>query len=147
MTPVRIRVAPFKKKIIIFKVKQMAVEKHTKAVKRFGARYGIKVRDRLSKIEAIIRKKHRCPYCHYNTIKRVSNGIFECKKCLAKFTGKAYMPMKQKIIKTTSQEKVMFDDELFTKKEKIKKEKETYNDLPKEINDDLDSNEEEVIKN
>ncbi|MFP4403620.1 MAG: 50S ribosomal protein L37ae [Candidatus Woesearchaeota archaeon] len=101
----------------------MAIDKkHVKGIKRFGARYGKKVRDRLSKIEAIIKTKHKCPYCHYNNVKRVSNGIFECKKCSSKFSGKAYMPMKQKISKKVSKEKIVFEDELFSKKPKMKKE-------------------------
>jgi len=57
---------------------------------RFGARYGKTVREKVAKIEAKQRKKQTCPYCQKQTAKRVSMGIFSCKKCNSKFTGKAY---------------------------------------------------------
>lgn len=60
------------------------------SVRRFGARYGRKVKIKLAKIEKIQRGKHKCPYCHAEKVKRLSAGIWNCRKCGAKFTGKAY---------------------------------------------------------
>ena len=60
------------------------------SVKRFGARYGRKLKLKFSTIEAEQRKLHKCPYCSKIAVKRVAVGIWKCKKCNAKFTGKAY---------------------------------------------------------
>ncbi len=60
------------------------------SVKRFGSRYGRKLKLKFSKIETEQRKLHKCPYCSRNAVKRVSLGIWQCRKCSAKFTGKAY---------------------------------------------------------
>ena len=60
------------------------------SVKRLGTRYGRTVRFKLGKIEADQRKKHKCPYCSYVQVRRVSAGIWNCKKCGATFTNKAY---------------------------------------------------------
>jgi large subunit ribosomal protein L37Ae len=65
-------------------------EKHAKAYKRFGPRYGRTLKDRLSYIEQDQKKTYKCPYCNYSDVKRASKGIWECRKCKAKFTGKAY---------------------------------------------------------
>lgn len=58
--------------------------------KRFGARYGSKPKHKYAKIEIEQRKKHQCPYCRKLAVKRLSVGIWHCRKCNAKFTGKAY---------------------------------------------------------
>ena len=60
------------------------------SVKRLGSRYGRTVRFKLGKIEATQRKKHKCPFCNYTQVKRVSLGIWHCKKCGANFANKAY---------------------------------------------------------
>ncbi len=59
---------------------------------RFGARYGIKTRRKIDRIESRQKAKHKCPYCDELKVKRVSLGIYQCKKCEAKFTGGAYTP-------------------------------------------------------
>jgi len=69
------------------------------SVKRFGARYGRKLKLKLSKIETEQRKLHKCPYCNKIAVKRVAVGIWSCKKCNAKFTGKAYSVSKKITIK------------------------------------------------
>ena len=61
-----------------------------KSIKRFGARYGRRVRLRFGFLEREQRKLHKCPYCKAVKAKRLSVGIWECKKCKSKFTGKAY---------------------------------------------------------
>ncbi len=60
------------------------------SVKRLGTRYGRTLRFKLGKIESEQRKRHKCPYCNYVQVRRVSVGIWECNKCGAKFTNKAY---------------------------------------------------------
>ncbi len=69
------------------------------SVKRFGARYGRKLKLKFSKIEAEQRKLHKCPYCNKIAVKRVAVGIWNCRKCKAKFTGKAYSISKKIITK------------------------------------------------
>ena len=65
-------------------------EKLHGSVKRFGARYGRKPKLKFSQVETEQRKLHKCPYCNKVAVKRVSVGIWNCRKCHAKFTGKAY---------------------------------------------------------
>ncbi len=60
------------------------------SAKRFGARYGTRPKHKFAKIEKEQRKKHKCPYCNALKVKRVVIGIWHCKRCNAKFTGKAY---------------------------------------------------------
>src|SRR3989344_30971 len=71
------------------------------SVKRYGARYGRKLKLSFSKIETEQRKLHKCPYCAKVAVKRVALGIWQCRKCDVKFTGKAYS-VTRKI--TTSEE-------------------------------------------
>ena len=59
---------------------------------RFGPRYGVKIRRRVSTLEAKQRKKHNCPKCQYKSVKRVSTGIWNCRHCGHTFTGGAYLP-------------------------------------------------------
>ena len=58
--------------------------------KRFGSRYGRRPKVQLAKIEATQRAKHKCPYCNKTAVKRQSTGIWHCRQCGSKFTGKAY---------------------------------------------------------
>lgn len=60
------------------------------SAKRFGSRYGSKPKHKFAKIEKEQRKKHKCPYCNNVAVKRVAMGIWHCRKCNSKFTGKAY---------------------------------------------------------
>lgn len=60
------------------------------SAKRFGVRYGSKPKHEFAKIEKEQRKKHKCPYCSAMKVKRVSVGIWQCRRCNAKFTGRAY---------------------------------------------------------
>ncbi len=73
------------------------------SVKRFGARYGRRLREKLGKIEQEQHKLHRCPYCQFVKAKRVSVGIWECRKCESKFTNKAYTVGKLNPIKIVVQ--------------------------------------------
>lgn len=69
------------------------------SVKRFGARYGRKLKLKFSKIEGEQRKLHKCPYCNKVAVKRVAVGIWSCRKCNAKFTGNAYSVTKKIMVK------------------------------------------------
>ncbi len=74
---------------------KMAKIKGLGSIKRFGSRYGRTVKLKLAKIEKEQRKKHKCPYCNSLQVKRVAVGIWFCKKCKTKFTGKAYTLAKE----------------------------------------------------
>jgi len=39
-----------------------------------------------------LRKPHRCPQCGFPRVKRVSVGVWGCRKCGFTFTGGAYTP-------------------------------------------------------
>lgn len=58
---------------------------------RYGPRYGLKIRKAVAAIEKIQRKPARCPRCGYTKVKRISTGIYKCKKCGAVFAGGAYI--------------------------------------------------------
>ncbi len=75
--------------------------KSLKIATRFGPRYGKRNRDKYASIEKIHRSTHKCPYCHYTAVRRLSAGIWECRKCNATFTGKAYSPA---VLKKTKEE-------------------------------------------
>jgi len=64
--------------------------KKVKSSGRFGARYGKKVRTKITKFEAKQRKKQSCPFCKKTGIKRLSKGIYKCFKCGKKFTSNAF---------------------------------------------------------
>ena len=63
------------------------------AARRFGPRYGRTLKHKFNEIEKTHRAKHKCPFCHKPQVRRVAAGIWECKKCSSKFTGKAYEPI------------------------------------------------------
>ena len=60
---------------------------------KFGSRYGRRIREEYSKIAKKQREKYKCPYCGRKSVRRVAAGIWECKKCGAKFAGGAYEPI------------------------------------------------------
>jgi len=59
---------------------------------RFGARYGKKQKAKIAEVEKIEKSRHICPRCKMKYVKRVSSGIWICKKCGNKFAGLAYYP-------------------------------------------------------
>ena len=63
--------------------------KKSKSAGRFGARYGKTGRAKLVKVEIKQRKKQKCPFCG-GTAKRLSNGIWKCKKCDKKFASNTF---------------------------------------------------------
>ena len=78
----------------------MPIKKRTKAsTKRFGPRYGRRLKEKVAEIEKGHRGRHKCPYCGKKSAKRIALGIWSCKSCNAKFTGKAYSISKKIVIK------------------------------------------------
>jgi large subunit ribosomal protein L37Ae len=69
---------------------------------RFGARYGVTLRQRVAKIEANMKMLHKCPSCQTKAVRRLSTGIWTCRKCGHTYTGGAYVPATdaQKILRT-----------------------------------------------
>jgi len=89
------------------------------SVRRLGSRYGRTIRFKLGKVESEQHKKHKCPYCNYVQVKRVSSGIWKCKKCNATFTNKAYTVSKPSFIRQISEEENKKSVSLKKSKEKI----------------------------
>ena len=63
--------------------------------KRFGVRYGRRLRLKYEAVETEQKTKYQCPYCHKSAVKRMAVGIWQCPKCAAVFTGRAYNVAKQ----------------------------------------------------
>ena len=73
----------------------MVKTKKVRAAGRFQARFGRKIRTKIAKIEAVQRKKQKCIFCS-GTAKRLSKGIWHCKKCDKKFVNNTYsLPLKE----------------------------------------------------
>jgi large subunit ribosomal protein L37Ae len=70
---------------------------------RFGARYGVVVRNRVKNIEQLQNQRHECPVCHHPSVKRESSGIWVCRHCSAKFAAAAYSPVAKKTISQVSE--------------------------------------------
>ena len=70
---------------------------------RFGARYGVVVRNRVKNIEQTQKMRHECPVCHHTSVKRESSGIWSCRHCGAKFAAAAYSPVAKKAISKVSE--------------------------------------------
>jgi large subunit ribosomal protein L37Ae len=68
----------------------MVKEKILKSGNKFGTRYGRKNRDKFAKIEHSQRKLYKCPSCNAIQVKRLSLGIWSCRKCGMTFASKAY---------------------------------------------------------
>ena len=69
---------------------------HTKRVGiagRYGARYGSTLRKRVKLIEEKRRAPYRCPRCKtLRRMRRISVGIWQCRKCGYTFAGGAWIP-------------------------------------------------------
>jgi large subunit ribosomal protein L37Ae len=57
-----------------------------------GPRYGATVRKRYVRVVTEMKKNHKCPQCGLSRVKRVSVGVWKCRKCGLTFTGGAYTP-------------------------------------------------------
>ena len=58
-----------------------------------GPRYGSTVRKRYIKVMQEMKKPHKCPRCGFPRVKRVSVGVWKCRKCDFTYTGGAYTPV------------------------------------------------------
>ncbi|MCW3988334.1 MAG: 50S ribosomal protein L37ae [Candidatus Bathyarchaeota archaeon] len=70
----------------------MVRRKRVNPVGRLGVRYGRRVRLRIAAAESGLRVRHICQNCGYKAVKRVSVGIWKCRKCNLTFAGAAYSP-------------------------------------------------------
>ena len=88
----------------------MGKTKKVKSAGKFNTRYGMKARRGYAAIDAAMKAPHECPVCRRNTVKRISTGIWKCKKCSAEFIGGAYLPKtgiakdSDRVIKTVVEE-------------------------------------------
>ncbi len=64
--------------------------KKTKGSGKYGARYGAPLKQKRQVIEDKQKTKYKCPLCLKQKIKRLSSGVWYCKKCDIKFAGRAY---------------------------------------------------------
>jgi large subunit ribosomal protein L37Ae len=58
----------------------------------FGSRYGTTPRRRYAEVVSGMRVPHECPRCHVRAVKRLTVGVWNCRKCGVKFAGGAYLP-------------------------------------------------------
>ncbi|PTD93838.1 50S ribosomal protein L37ae [archaeon SCG-AAA382B04] len=70
----------------------MPEESSSDLTKRFGARYGRKIRKKVSEIEKKQKDSYECPNCKSQSLKRKASGIWICQKCGTKQAGGAYQP-------------------------------------------------------
>lgn len=106
---------------------------------KYGPRYGIRVRRRLHDVESEMREKHPCPECNTGILKRVSTGVYECKKCGTKIASSAYYPTPPKAITKKVEEeesamKEMKEKEPEKKVRKVKKVKVEEKEKEAEVN-------------
>ena len=66
-------------------------------VKRYGVRYGKRVKDKVDKIFFVRALDDKCPYCLKSGVRRIASGIWYCRHCSSKFTGGAYSVGKLRI--------------------------------------------------
>lgn len=62
------------------------------SAKRYGSRYGKRIRNEISEVEKEEKGRHECPGCGSNSLERESSGIWVCKKCGKKISGGAWKP-------------------------------------------------------
>jgi large subunit ribosomal protein L37Ae len=77
---------------------------------KFGPRYGMRLRKKWLEVDKKQRMLHECPVCRRKAVRRVSTGIWSCRKCGTKFAGGAYLPLTtiaktaDRVIKRVSEE-------------------------------------------
>ena len=74
------------------------------STRRFGARYGRRIRERIGKVESARKEKQQCPFCHKYGVKRIAAGIWSCPKCKSKFAGAAYTVSRRVLTRATEEE-------------------------------------------
>ncbi|NIP35831.1 MAG: 50S ribosomal protein L37ae [Thermoplasmata archaeon] len=59
---------------------------------RYGPRYGVRIRKQMTAVTNAKNRSYECPRCNHVAVKRVSTGIWKCRRCDLKFAGGAYTP-------------------------------------------------------
>jgi large subunit ribosomal protein L37Ae len=59
---------------------------------RYGPRYGVRIRKQITSIAKSKNQAYECPRCKHEAVRRVSTGIWQCRRCDLKFAGGAYHP-------------------------------------------------------
>ncbi|OIR56647.1 MAG: 60S ribosomal protein L37A [Amphiamblys sp. WSBS2006] len=57
---------------------------------KYGTRYGASLRRRVMKFEISQHAKYTCDFCGKNAVKRVSVGVWKCKRCNVSVAGGAW---------------------------------------------------------
>ncbi|MBI2579923.1 MAG: hypothetical protein HYW27_03400 [Candidatus Aenigmarchaeota archaeon] len=52
--------------------------------------YGKKIRQAVTEAKKKSAKKYKCPSCSRTAMKRVANGVWQCRKCSSKFASGAF---------------------------------------------------------
>lgn len=86
------------------------------STKRFGARYGRRVKKRFEQVEAARREKQQCIFCHKSGVKRIAAGIWFCPKCNSKFAGAAYT-VARKVLTRAAKEETAAEEKTVEEKE------------------------------
>ncbi len=68
----------------------MARTKKVGSTGRFGARYGLTIRQKVLAVEKKQKQKYECPSCMKQAVKRIAKGIWACRRCNHTFAGGAY---------------------------------------------------------
>lgn len=74
----------------------MGKTKKLGSVARFRERGGASLRKVRAKIERALKRAYECPQCQQVAVKRLSVGIWKCRKCGYMFAGGAYTPITKK---------------------------------------------------
>ena len=82
----------------------MAVNKNIRSTKRFGARYGPRLRAKFGEMEHLKRSSTKCPSCNKDNVKRIAVGIWHCSTCKRSFAGKAFTFTKRKTLQQLQEE-------------------------------------------
>ncbi len=82
----------------------MVKKVETGSAKRYGTRYGRMLKLKVAKLEEQYKKKLKCPYCHYDKVKRIASGIWKCNKCNSEFTASAYSISEKKIVEEETEQ-------------------------------------------
>jgi large subunit ribosomal protein L37Ae len=59
---------------------------------RFGPRYGVRIRKQIDAVGRSKNQAYECPRCKHEAVRRVSTGVWKCRRCDLKFAGGAYTP-------------------------------------------------------
>ncbi|MDI6721789.1 MAG: hypothetical protein QMD85_05325, partial [Candidatus Aenigmarchaeota archaeon] len=52
--------------------------------------YGKKIRQAVNEANKKARARYKCPSCSRIAVKRMANGVWQCRKCMTKFAAGAY---------------------------------------------------------